>query len=108
MLTADRLLTICRSRQSVFSKGFAETRMQKQFRSSLALGIGCGILAFAAIGRACAQSDGFETVVKPVIQQSCGACHNAAAMTGGLDLSRFLKEPSAEALKDRDVWEKVI
>src|ERR1700753_806071 len=29
-------------------------------------------------------------------------------MTGGLDLSRFLKEPGSEALKQREVWEKVI
>jgi hypothetical protein len=82
--------------------------MQKQFRRSLALCIGCGVLAFAAIDRARAQSDGFETIVKPVIQQSCSACHNATAMTGGLDLSRFLKESSPQALKDREVWEKVI
>ena len=45
--------------------------------------------------------------MKPVIQQSCSACHNATAMTGGLDLT-FLKESSPEALKDREVWEKVI
>ena len=82
--------------------------MQKQLRRSLALCIGCGVLAFAAIDRARAQSDGFETIVKPVIQQTCSACHNATAMTGGLDLSRFLKESSPEALKDREVWEKVI
>jgi mono/diheme cytochrome c family protein len=82
--------------------------MRKQLRRSLALSIGCGVLAFAAADRARAQSDGFETVVKPVIQQSCGACHNATAMTGGLDLSRFLKEPGSEALKQREVWEKVI
>ena len=72
------------------------------------LGIGCGVLAFAATDRARAQSDGFETIVKPVIQQTCSACHNATAMTGGLDLSRFLKLSSPEALKDREVWEKVI
>jgi hypothetical protein len=82
--------------------------MQKQLRRSLALCIGCGVLAFAAIDRARAQSDGFETIVKPVIQQSCSGCHNATAMTGGLDLSRFLKESRPEALKDREVWEKVI
>ncbi len=77
-------------------------------RRSLALYLGCGVLALAASDRARAQSDGFETIVKPVIQQSCSACHNATAMTGGLDLSRFLKESSPEALKDREVWEKVI
>src|SRR6202789_1678044 len=82
--------------------------MQKQLRRSLALCIGCGALAFAAIDCARAQSDGFETIVKPVIQQTCSACHNATAMTGGLDLSRFLKGSSPEALKDREVWEKVI
>jgi hypothetical protein len=82
--------------------------MQKQLRRSLALCIGCGVLAFAAIDPARAQSDGFETIVKPVIQQTCSGCHNATAMTGGLDLSRFLKESSPEALKDREVWEKVI
>jgi mono/diheme cytochrome c family protein len=82
--------------------------MQTKLRRSLALSIGCGVLAFAATDRARAQSDGFETMVKPVIQQSCSACHNASAMTGGLDLSRFLKESRPEALEDREVWEKVI
>ena len=82
--------------------------MQNQLTRSLARCLGCGVLACAAIAHARAQSDGFETIVKPVIQQTCSACHNATAMTGGLDLSRFLKQSSPEALKDREVWEKVI
>src|ERR1700760_1607098 len=54
-----------------------------------------------------ASADGFDTVVKPVIKQSCSVCHNATALTAGLDLSRFLKESGPEALKERAVWEKV-
>jgi mono/diheme cytochrome c family protein len=52
-------------------------------------------------------NDSFETAVKPMIQQNCIVCHNAKALTGGLNLQRFLNESAPEALKDREVWEKV-
>lgn len=68
------------------------------------------VLAFFVTSGASAQSSGpdaFETVVKPVIKQTCSVCHNATALTAGLDLARFLNQSGPEALKERDVWEKV-
>ncbi len=72
-------------------------------------GLGLFLALFVCSG-ASAQSggpDGFDTIVKPVIKQSCSVCHNATALTAGLDLARFLNESGPEALKERDVWEKV-
>jgi mono/diheme cytochrome c family protein len=54
-----------------------------------------------------ASPDAFDTIVKSVIQQSCSVCHNATALTAGLDLARFLKESGPDALKERAIWEKV-
>jgi len=56
---------------------------------------------------AAASADLFNAAVKPMIQNSCSKCHNETAMTAGLDLTRFLKMSSTDALKDRDLWEEV-
>jgi hypothetical protein len=72
-------------------------------------GLGLFVAVFVCSG-AFAQNSGadeFDTIVKPVIKQSCSGCHNATALTAGLDLSRFLNESGPDALKERNVWEKV-
>jgi len=58
-------------------------------------------------GIAAVSGDVFEEVVKPVIQNSCGKCHNPVAMKGELDLKRFLTMTSDQALKERDLWETI-
>jgi len=45
--------------------------------------------------------------VKPLIRGSCSACHNPGQLRGGLDLARFLDESGGQALKERDLWERV-
>ena len=52
--------------------------------------------------------EGFEFTVKPFIRQNCVGCHNAKLTSGGLNLERYLTEPGAQALKDRDRWEMVV
>ena len=50
-----------------------------------------GVLAAMAIGPLCAQSlspgDFFETKIRPVLANSCFACHNTKLKSAGLDLS---------------------
>src|SRR6201996_3890090 len=72
-------------------------------------GLGLFLAVFMGSGASAQSSgpDGFDTVVKPVIKQSCSLCHNATALTAGLDLARFLNESGPDALKEREVWEKV-
>jgi mono/diheme cytochrome c family protein len=65
------------------------------------------LLAFTPRVNAAA-SDGFESTVKPFIRQNCAACHNSKLTSGGLDLARYLTEPRAQALKDRERWEMVV
>jgi len=85
---------------------FLTCRRQKRLGLFLALfvcsGPVCGVASAQNSG-----ADGFDSVVKPVIKQSCSVCHNATALTAGLDLGRFLKESGVDALKEREVWEKV-
>jgi hypothetical protein len=53
-------------------------------------------------------AEGFESTVKPFVRQNCVGCHNAKLTSGGLNLERYLTEPGAQALKDREQWEKVV
>ena len=53
-------------------------------------------------------SDGFGTVVKPMIKADCATCHNAVKLKGDLDLERFLTMSSADALKEREIFTKVV
>jgi hypothetical protein len=50
----------------------------------------------------------YDNTVKPLIQQNCIMCHNAVKLKGDLDLEQYLSKPGDEALKDRDVFEKVM
>jgi len=48
----------------------------------------------------------FEKTVEPFLKANCLLCHNAKAKVGGLNLEQY---PNAQAaLKDREVWEKVL
>lgn len=38
------------------------------------------------------RSDGFATIVKPMIKADCATCHNSVKLKGDLDLERFLTE----------------
>src|SRR5438270_9083841 len=48
----------------------------------------------------------FEKTVEPFLKTNCFLCHNAKAKVGGLNLEQYPN--SQAALKDRDVWEKVL
>lgn len=51
-------------------------------------------------------SASFDQVVAPFVQQNCAMCHNDRMKTGGLVLTQY--HTTAEVMRDRDVWEKVI
>src|SRR3954467_4485684 len=53
-----------------------------------------------------AAAPNFSSTVQPFLTKNCTLCHNAQAKVGGLDLTAYHSE--AEALKDREVWEKVL
>ena len=57
------------------------------------------------MARASAAPD-FQQYVQPFITKNCVLCHNAQAKVGGLDLTAYHSE--ADAMKNRDVWEKVV
>ena len=48
----------------------------------------------------------FEKIVAPFLKTNCFLCHNAKAKVGGLNLEQYPN--SRAALKDREVWEKVL
>ena len=49
---------------------------------------------------------GFEKNVKPILKNTCSACHNASAMSGGVNLQPYL-DPSSIS-EDRVSWEKIV
>ena len=49
---------------------------------------------------------GFEKNVKPVLKNTCSACHNASVMSGGVNLQPYL-DPSTIS-EDRVSWEKIV
>ncbi len=53
-----------------------------------------------------AAAPGFSNTVQPFLTKNCVLCHNAQAKVGGLDLSVYHTE--AQAMKDRDLWEKIV
>lgn len=53
-----------------------------------------------------AASPSFETTVEPFLKSHCLLCHNAKMKVGGLSLEGY--SDSKAALKDRDIWEKVV
>jgi hypothetical protein len=62
----------------------------------------CTLLLLAA--QAFAASD-FSKTVQPFVAKNCVLCHNAQAKVGGLDLSPYHSD--ADAIKNREVWERV-
>ena len=55
-----------------------------------------------------AQLDAFETAVKPFLETYCAVCHNPQAKAGSLDLTIYLRESGAAAIKDKTRWTKVL
>ena len=53
-----------------------------------------------------AASSSFEKTVQPFLKSNCFLCHNAKLKVGGLNLEAY--PDSRAALRDRDVWEKVL
>jgi Protein of unknown function (DUF1592)/Protein of unknown function (DUF1588)/Protein of unknown function (DUF1587)/Protein of unknown function (DUF1585)/Protein of unknown function (DUF1595) len=62
---------------------------------------GAGALA-AASGAA----GSFEKDVRPILNGTCGACHNEKFASGGLDASAFLDAASIQS--KRDAWERIL
>lgn len=48
----------------------------------------------------------FQKTVEPFLKTNCFLCHNAKLKVGGLNLEAY--RDSKSALRDRDVWEKVV
>ncbi|MCU1274416.1 MAG: hypothetical protein JWO48_1847 [Bryobacterales bacterium] len=48
----------------------------------------------------------YQKTVEPFLKTNCFLCHNAKLKVGGLNLEQYPN--SSAALKDRDVWEKVL
>jgi len=46
--------------------------------------------------------------VRPFIAKNCLLCHSEKLKTGGLNLEQYSKATTQQALKDREVWEKVL
>ena len=61
-----------------------------------------GMLPYACV----AGSPPFEKTIEPFLEKNCFLCHNAKLKTGGLSLEGYAN--TREALKDREVWEKVV
>jgi hypothetical protein len=55
----------------------------------------------------CLASDAsFEKSIEPFLKNNCFQCHNAKLKVGGLTLEGYRDAKSA--LKDRELWEKVV
>jgi mono/diheme cytochrome c family protein len=48
----------------------------------------------------------FDRDVRPLLTETCQACHNATALTAGLDMTPLL-EPSS-VLTRREIWERIV
>ncbi|HVP49356.1 MAG TPA: c-type cytochrome domain-containing protein, partial [Bryobacteraceae bacterium] len=61
-----------------------------------------GLLPYACL----AGKSSFSKTVEPFLKTNCFLCHNAKLKVGGLSLEGYAT--ARGALKDRDVWEKVM
>ncbi len=64
-------------------------------------------LLFTAVFSVCLAHGGetFDQAVRPILSQTCSACHNEKLASGGLNVSTFL-DP-ASVLTQREAWEKI-
>ena len=63
-------------------------------------------LMLATPARISGQGDEFDTVVRPVLTQTCAKCHNEKSAAGGMSVTDLT---SAESLaQHRDVWETIL
>lgn len=53
-----------------------------------------------------AAAAGFEKAVRPVLANTCAACHNASMASGGLNVSQLSEASSV--IQQREAWEKIL
>src|SRR5258707_14346734 len=53
-----------------------------------------------------AAAPSFEKSIDPFLKSNCVLCHNAKLKVGGLNLEGY--RDARSALKDREIWEKVV
>jgi len=72
----------------------------------LALGALSASLMFGTPARLSGQSDEFDTIVRPVLAETCAKCHNEKSAAGGMSVADLT---SADSLaQHRDVWEVIL
>jgi hypothetical protein len=67
------------------------------------------VFAFAAISLDAGPPSAvttFDTAVRPVLSQTCAACHNDKLASGGLNVALFLDPSSLET--KREAWEAIL
>jgi hypothetical protein len=67
-----------------------------------------GVTALLSVGFAAGAVDtaGFDRNVKPILKNSCSGCHNATAMSGGVNLLPYME--ASTVAEDRISWEKIL
>jgi cytochrome c553 len=65
-----------------------------------------GTLAAAPPPKATVDSAGFEKNVKPILKNTCSACHNATVTSGGVNLLPYLD--ASTIADDRPSWDKIV
>ena len=90
------------------SAGGGTLRLPTAILLAFAAAFGAGRLAPAADlpGAPAAANADFEAAVKPVLQRSCYACHNAALKNADVNLMAF--ESEAAIAQDHHLWSKVV
>lgn len=64
------------------------------------------VMAALSLASCLAATASFQKTVEPFLKTNCFLCHNAKLKVGGLNLEAY--RDSKSALRDRDVWEKVL
>jgi hypothetical protein len=58
------------------------------------------------MARAGVDTSGFDKNVKPILKNTCSGCHNAAVMSGGVNLVPYLD--ASTVIEDRPSWDKIL
>ena len=64
----------------------------------------CALFALSAVSVSAQET--FTTAVRPVLEDSCIACHNGDSASGGLNVERFNSEESIVAAREQ--WEHIL
>jgi mono/diheme cytochrome c family protein len=65
-----------------------------------------GSLVFGAPARINGQSDEFDSVVRPVLTQTCAQCHGSQRPAGGMSVTGLTS--TASLIEQRDIWEAIL